>query len=160
MTEGRGQKGTRRLLYSFCQFAINDPTLLHSWSERRGLPPSEPCQSRPPHPAPHVCNAPRPLHNSKSTAPKLPLPNFCLLLFPRALGQKLPNSTPGFAAEWPWKSYFATKASGKGDTNTPYPPGILRGLREIKQVKGAAHRLAHGKHSINITHDYFKTSSL
>jgi len=30
MRKGRSQKGTRLRLYWFCQFAINDPTLLHS----------------------------------------------------------------------------------------------------------------------------------
>lgn len=103
MRKRRGQKGTRLPPYLFCLFAINDPTLLHSWSEISYLTLS--WANWPP----NSTNGPQPFQNSESRSDtKAPPPNFCLQspqLARPSLGpqtnQKHWYSTPGFATVWP-----------------------------------------------------------
>lgn len=117
--KGRGQKGTRLLLYSFCLFVIKDPTLLHSRRELGYLtlspakwPPNATCLE---------WSLALSQQQTQEWHQSQLLPSVLPELARQSLGsqtsQKHLNSTPGFATMWPWESYLTIEASGELDNN-------------------------------------------
>lgn len=111
---GRGQKGTRLLLYSFCLFVIKDPTLLHSRRELSYLtlspakwPPKSTCLE---------WSLALSQQQTQEWHQSQLLPSVLPELARQSLGsqtsQKHLNSTPGFATTCPWESYLTIEASG------------------------------------------------